>query len=285
LAVSEPGFAEREYNLRQAFPDHPHWFARWSDDSVAARACCASYLDVRYGPAPKQTLDLFPAVDATTTLLFIHGGFWRALDKSEHSFVAPPFVARGIGVAVANYDLCPAVSVGEIVGQCRQAVVWLCREGTRYGLATQRIAVAGHSAGGHLAAMLFATDWTAYGLDPRVIVSGIAISGVFDLSPLVDVSFNVDMRLDPVSARALSPSRLQPLIHAPMLLAAGGSETSEFIRQSNAQWEHWPQCRPRGARGPLFIAEHHHFSVLSELAQADSALTAAAIDLCLTSPA
>ena len=106
---------EREYNLRAAFPDHPQWFARWAADSAAARERLEANLNLRYGSAPGQTVDLFPSAGGRGTLLFIHGGYWRALDKRDHSFVAPPLVARGIGVAVINYDLCPQVSIAHIV--------------------------------------------------------------------------------------------------------------------------------------------------------------------------
>ena len=265
-------FVEREYNLRAAFPDHPFWFARWAEESATARAGLESRLDLRYGTGPKQTIDLFPAPNARGTLLFIHGGYWRALDKSDHSFVAPPLVARGIGVAVINYDLCPDVGIARIVAECREGLVWLRRESRRLGLATERLVVAGHSAGGHLTAMLVATDWTAYGLPTETITGGVALSGVFDLEPLVQVSFNADLKLDAASARALSPIHLRPYAPAPLLLAAGANETSEFIRQSWLLWEQWPECRPRGRHAPLFVPERHHFSVLSDLGDPESAL-------------
>src|SRR5215471_9407415 len=188
-------FVEREYNLRAAFPDHPQWFARWAKESADARARLDARLDLRYGSAPKQTLDLFPADNPRGALLFIHGGYWRALDKSEHSFVAPPLVAQGIGVAVINYDLCPDVGIARIVEECREAVAWLGREGTRHGVPAKRLVVGGHSAGGHLAAMVIAADGRAPDPQPPII-GGVAISGVFDLEPLVLVSFNADLRLD-----------------------------------------------------------------------------------------
>jgi len=265
-------FVEREYNLRAAFPDHPQWFSRWADDSEAARARLDGRLDLRYGSGPRQTMDLFPAENAHGALLFIHGGYWRALDKRDHSFVAPPFVAQGIGVAVVNYDLCPDISVSRIVDQVREAVVWLRREGARHGFPAERLVVSGHSAGGHLAAMLLATDWPARGLPSCPIAGGAAISGVFDLEPLVQVSMNVDLRLDAARARALSPIHLSPRIQAPLLLAAGELETSEFIRQSWLLWERWPECHPAGRQGPLFVPERHHFSVLTELGNAASSL-------------
>jgi arylformamidase len=272
MSASSAEFVEREYNLRAAFADHPQWFARWAADSAAARAVLEGHVDLRYGTGPKQTLDLFPAAAARATLLFIHGGYWRALDKSEHSFVAPPLIAQGIGVAVINYDLCPDVDIATIVAQCREAVVWLQREGPRWRLATERFIVAGHSAGGHLTAMLLATDWPTLGLRPGVVTGGVAISGVFDLEPLVQVSFNADLKLDATAARALSPIHLRPRIGVPLLIAAGADETSEFIRQSWLLWERWPECRPSGCRGPLFVSGRHHFSVLSDLADPASAL-------------
>jgi hypothetical protein len=103
---------------------------------------------------------------------FIHGGYWRALDKSQHSFVAGPPIDRGVSVAVMNYDLCPAVGIPDIVEECRQAVVWLARHGADHGMPMEPLVVAGHSAGGHLVAMLFATDWARYGLTPQVLAAG-----------------------------------------------------------------------------------------------------------------
>ena len=274
-------FVEREYNLRTAFPDHPQWFARWSAESASARSRLDSKLGLRYGSGPKQTLDLFPAESPRGALLFIHGGYWRALDKDDHSFVAPPFVAEGIGVAVINYDLCPDVSIAHIVEQCRQAVAWLWREGESHGVPVDRLFVAGHSAGGHLVAMLYTTDWRRYGVPIDAIRGGLSISGVFDLEPLIQVSFNADLKLDRGKARAMSPIHCTAQVHAPLLLAVGSGETSEFGRQSWLLWERWPQCRPAAARSPLFIAERHHFSVMSELGDRNSELTAAALDMLL----
>ena len=235
--------------------------------------------DVRYGEGPKQTVDLFPAERPRGALLFIHGGYWRALDKDDHSFIAPPFVAEGIGVAVVNYDLCPGVRIAHIAEQCRQAVDWLTREGESHGVPAQRLIVGGHSAGGHLTAMMFATDWKARGTSANAIVGGVSISGVFDLEPLVEVSFNSDLGLDLQSAREVSPIRLDPWVDAPLLLAAGADETSEFIRQSRCLWQSWPRCRPRTRDGPLFVPGKHHFSVLTEFADPQSELFAASMGI------
>ena len=274
-------FVEREYNLRQAFPDHPQWFARWSAESAAARSRLDSRLDVRYGSGPKQTLDLFPAESPRGVLLFIHGGYWRALDKDDHSFVAPAFVDQGVGVVVINYDLCPNVSIARIVEECRQAVAWLWREGRSQGVPVERLFIAGHSAGGHLVAMLYATDWRRYGVPVDAIRGGLSISGVFDLEPLIQVSFNADLKLNNGKARAMSPIHCTAEVRAPLLLAVGSGETSEFSRQSWLLWERWPECRPATAHSPLFIADRHHYSVMSELGDRKSELTAATLEMLL----
>jgi arylformamidase len=274
-------FVEREYNLRQAFPDHPQWFARWSAESAAARSRLDSRLDIRYGSGPKQTLDLFPAQSPRGVLLFIHGGYWRALDKDDHSFIAPAFVDRGVGVVVINYDLCPDVSIAHIVEECRQAVAWLWREGRSQGVPVERLFIAGHSAGGHLVAMLYATDWRRYGVPVDAIRGGLSISGVFDLEPLIQVSFNADLKLDSGKARAMSPIHCTAEVRAPLLLAVGSGETSEFSRQSWLLWERWPECRPATAHSPLFIADRHHYSVMSELSDRESELTAATLEMLL----
>jgi arylformamidase len=219
------------------------------------------------GSGPKQPSSL--SAEARAARCSLSGGYWRALDKSDHSFVVPPLVAEGIGVAVINYDLCPDVGIAQIVAECREAVAWLRREGARHGVPAARLIVSGHSAGGHLVAMLIATDRSVSG---PTIVGGVAISGVFDLEPLVNVSFNADLRLDAASARALSPIHLRPRKPVPLLLAAGEDETGEFIRQSRLLWERWPECRPAGRTGPLFVPSRHHFSVLSELGDPQSQL-------------
>jgi len=272
-------FVEREYNLRAAFPDHPAWLARWADESARARRQLVGELNLRYGSGPKQTIDLFPAVNARGTYFFIHGGYWRALDKDDYTLVAPALVAQGIGVALVNYDLCPDVSIARIVEQCREAVAWLRREGPRHHMPIEPLVIGGHSAGGHLTAILAATDWTARGLPATTMAAGVALSGVFDLEPLVQVSFNVDLKLDRSKAHALSPIHLSLPRPLPLLLAAGADETSEFIRQCWLLWERWPACHLPEAHGPLFVRDRHHFSVVSDLADPNSEIVTATLRL------
>jgi arylformamidase len=277
-ATYTPEFVERQYNNRAAVPDFADWFAQWRHASQQTRESLRCELDVRYGRGPNETMDIFPAEDARGLFVFIHGGYWRSLDKSDFSFVASHFVGQGIGVAVVNYDLCPAVSIETICEQIRRALLWLGTQGRHHSLAAERVVVGGHSAGGHLAAILFATDWDDTPLS-GCIRGGVSVSGVFDLEPLVQFSYNSDLGLTDESARAVSPARMRPLIGAPMVLCVGGDETEEFKRQSQLLWDAWPQCRPAGMLAPLVIPGRNHFSVVSDLAVSTSPLTAAALRL------
>jgi arylformamidase len=273
-------FVERGYNNRAAVPEFQTWFDRWAERSREVEAAHAPRMDVRYGPGPKETLDLYlPAGRPRGTLMFIHGGYWRALDKSDHGFVAPAFLAQGIAVANVNYDLCPAVSIADIVAQMARAVAFLGHEGGHLGLAPSPLVVAGHSAGGHLAAMLHAAPAASLGATTHPMRAAVSLSGVHDLEPLLLSSYNADLRLDAASARALSPVHLAPQAPGPLLLAVGADETSEFLRQTDLLWDAWAQARPRGATGPLRVPGRHHFDVVFDYANPESALTRATLEL------
>ena len=273
-------FVERGYNNRAAVPDHAGWFVRYEELSSAARDALQPVQDLRYGDGPKETLDLFvPATPSRGTLVFVHGGYWRALDKADFLFVATPFVQAGYAVAVINYDLCPAVTIATIVEECRRAIGWIVREGARHGANASRIVVSGHSAGGHLAAMLLATSASAWGLARHPVAGAVSLSGVHDLRPLVLFSFNVDFRLDDAEAARQSPILARPATDAPIVVAVGADETSEFVRQAQLLWDAWPANRPQGSAGPLLIPQRNHFSLVTDYADARSALTLATLAL------
>ena len=270
---------ERGYNNRAAVPEHPYWLAEFTARSQRAIEALQPMLDVRYGTGPKETLDLYrPNTPARGTLVFIHGGWWRALDKSDHGFVAPAFVAAGYAVALVNYDLCPEVPIATIVEQCRRALAFLAREGKALGAPAPRV-VGGHSAGGHLTAMMYATEWQALGIDGSPFVGGVSLSGVHDLEPLVLFSLNVDFRLDEATARRLSPIHHRPLGDAPLLCAVGAEETSEFRRQTRLLWDAWPANRPAAMPGPLEVPSRHHYNVVLDYCEPGSALTQATLAL------
>jgi len=211
------------------------------------------------------------------TYLYIHGGYWRALSKSDYSFVAGPMLDAGIAVAVIDYDLCPAVSIATIVDECRRAVAWVARDGAGRGAAGPLV-VGGSSAGGHLAAMMFATDWQPHGFDASPLAGGVTISGVHDLRPLVRFSFNTDLKLNADEAWRQSPVAYPPTTAAPLVIACGAEETTEFIRQSQLMWDAWPANR-RPLDGPLYVPGADHFTIQLDHARADSDITAATLAL------
>ena len=274
-----PEFVERGYNNRAAVPEHPQWFAKYAAWSLAARDRYQPARDLRYGENPLETLDLFaPAAKPRGTFVFLHGGYWRGFDKDDFAFVAGPFVEQGIAVANLNYDLCPAVSMGTIVDECRRALAWVVRDGPRHGTSAGNVVAGGHSAGGHLVAMMFATDWTAHGMAQAPLAAGVTLSGVHDLAPMVKFSLNADLKLDAAEAARLSPVTYGSRTHAPLLMACGANETSEFLRQTKLLWDAWPGNR-RPTEGPMFVPGTDHFSVVAQYADAASALTQATLAL------
>jgi arylformamidase len=278
-----PESVERGYNNRAAVPEHPKHLADYALRSKAAVAALRPELDLRYGPNPKETLDLFlPAGTPRGTLAFIHGGYWRALDKADFSFVAAPFVAQGYAVAVVNYDLCPSVTIATIVDECRRAFLWLAREAPRHGAPAAPLVVSGHSAGGHLVAMLFATDWRAHGLEAPPFVAGVTLSGVHDLEPLVLSTMNEDLRLDAGEARRMSPVHHAATSRAPLYVAVGADETSEFLRQSQLIHDAWPDNRPAGMTAPRFIPNRNPWTVVVDCGDPAGGLARATLALFAT---
>jgi len=275
-----PAWYDAQYNNRALVPEHGEIFARWAADSARTRATREVRLDLRYGDGPNETLDVFPAArPGAPVLVFIHGGYWRSLDKADSSFVADALVDAGATVVVPNYALCPSVGIDDIALQCARAVAWTWRHAEEHRGDRRRIVVAGHSAGGHLAAMLLATPARAWGLDRHPVAGAASISGVHDLRPLTLFSFNVDFRLDDAEAARMSPILVQPATDAPIVVAVGADETSEFLRQAGLLWEAWPANRPRGACGPMLVPDRNHFSVIADYADAQSALTRATLAL------
>lgn len=274
-----PEAVERGYNNREAVPDHPRFLAEGAQRSKEARDTFRPVRELRYGPNAGEVLDLFlPSGPARGTLLFIHGGYWRAQSKDDYSFVVPPMLAQDIACAIIDYDLVPKVSVGTIVEECRRALLWVAHEGAQHGANPDNVVVAGHSVGGHLAAMMVATDWAAAGFERPPLTGALSLSGVHDLTPLLHFSYNVEIGLDAVQAAALSPAFMPPRSDVPLHVACGGAETSEFLRQAKLMCDAWPRhCRPAG--GPQVIPGKHHFDVVLEHAHADSSLTRATLDL------
>ena len=254
---------EAEYNNRVLVPDHPAIFERWRRDSASFRDSTPCTLDIAYGTEPRHKLDIFHATNPRGTVVFIHGGYWRSLDKSYFSFVARRFVDAGLSVAMINYRLCPSVSISDVVEDCRQALAWIIANGTTHNFPVDRIALTGHSAGGHLVAMLYATDWQQRQCDSSCIIGGMALSGVYDLAPLRQCSMNADLHIDDFTARAASPIELEPTLTVPLHLAVGAEESEAFLSQSRQLAARWPQI----CDNPEEVASANHFTVVDFFAQ------------------
>jgi arylformamidase len=253
-------------------PDHPQYFARWAEESERVRRSVRCYLDVPFGTHAMEKMDIFQPNGASRALLmFIHGGYWRALDKKDHSFVAAELVKHGVTVAVPNYALCPSVTIEDIVRQMLQAAAWLYRNGGNFGAPYGRVHVAGHSAGGHLTAMMLAAVWPSFARDlpKKVVTGGLAISGVYDLRDIVNVpSVNDDVRMNAAQAWKWSPLSLPPATDAPLYLAAGGKELPPFLDQNRAFGQHWKKVLAQDVPCP----DDNHFSILEKLRDPSSGL-------------
>jgi arylformamidase len=265
MVQHDAAWFEAQYNNRARVTDAPEILVRWAQASELARSRMTCVLDVAYGDDPGETLDVFPARQSgAPVLVYIHGGYWRALDKSEHSFVAPAFVQSGAMVVVPNYALCPAVTIEAIALQTAQALAWVWRHAAKYGGDPSRIHVIGHSAGGHLAAMLLCCRWktVAPDLPGRLLAGAMSLSGVFDLAPLRHAPFlQADLALDPAAVRRLSPAGF-PRPRGPLLALVGADESAEFLRQNQLLRDRWgaaavPVCQA--------LPGHNHFTVLQDL--------------------
>jgi arylformamidase len=258
---------EAEFALRKRHPERETIYDDHQRRSALVRAGGRCLLDQRYGTGARCLLDIFPAGERAPILFFIHGGYWRALDKSYVSFMAEPFRDAGLTVVMPGYDLVPTVRVSDIVGQIRMAFNWIVKR-----MAPERVVVAGHSAGGQLAAML-ALDQAARGGGPIVGLAG--VSGVFDLRPLLRTSINIDLMLSTQQAAEASPMlRLKALpakaALVPLLGIVGGDETQGFKLWTADFVAAW---RERGAPAKLAeIVGRNHFTILDALAEPDGDL-------------
>jgi arylformamidase len=272
-------YYDSQYNARAMIPDHPQIFERGAKRSKDARASRHCHLDIPYGKSPAEKLDLFPADGRSEALLvFIHGGYWRSRDKSDFSYLAPEFNRRGVTLALPNYGLCPQVGIEDIVKQNLLAIAWLWHYAARYGVNPGRMYVAGHSAGGHLTAMMLAARWTTYmpELPYNLVKGGLAISGIYDLEPLVHAPFvNQDLKLDQALARRLSPVSIPPATTAPLYTAVGGEESEEFKRQNALIARAWRYA----FAGDIPMPGCNHLTVLEQLASPDSALFKGAMEM------
>ena len=270
---------EAEYNNRARVPELPQILERWIKASADYRDATArsgrAELGLAYGNSDRQFVDIFNVSDERAPVaLFIHGGFWRLHEPRQFSFMARGLNAHGVAVAIAGFDLCPRVTIAQIVEQIRATCLFLWK---RRG---KRVMIFGHSAGGHAAAAMLATDWPALhpGAPADLVPAGYSISGLFDLAPLIGIPMNADLRLDEKSARAVSPVFWPAPSGRVLDSVVGGIESNEFLRQARLIIDGW---QPAGVQmRHEAVPGKNHFTVLELASEPDSAMTARLAELC-----
>lgn len=293
---------DAQYNNRGLVPDYAQYLTRWTDDSAALRARLTAQgagqgtgqgtaqgakIDLAYGESGKEKLDVFPAPPGPggkkpPVLAFLHGGYWRLLDKSDFSYPAQAYVSAGITYVSVNYGLTPAVTLDEIVRQSRAALAWLYRNSNIHGGDPDRLYVSGHSAGGQLAPIVLGTDWASQGLPGKMVKGAVAISGIYDLEPMRLSYLNEGMNLDAASVERNSPIRQVPPRTrrvGPLVLCVGGDESPEFLRQQADYAAVW--AKSQAPARIVGAAGRNHFSVMDWMGEAGSPLFRACRDLAL----
>lgn len=276
----DPAWLEAQYNCRARVPGHVRHFERWAAASTLVRAQGRPHLDIAYGPGDGETLDIFPAATpGAPVIVFIHGGYWRSLDKSDFSFLAPAFNAAGATLVLPNYALCPAVGIEHIALQLTRAVAWVWRHAAEHGADASRLALVGHSAGGHLATLLLSCRWkeVAADLPAQPLAGALSVSGLYDLEPLRHVaSLQADLQLTPAAVRRLSPAFFPRPKSGRLYAVVGLDESDEFVRQNALIRDVWgptavPVCET--------LPGADHYSVLEGLADPESRLHGLALRL------
>ncbi len=272
-ASYDRAWLDSQYNNRLHVPNYQDYLDRWEKQSRETEKALPVFKDIPYGDWPRERLDIYPATTpGAKTLVFVHGGYWQMLDKALFHFLAGSFRAKGITTVFLTYPLAPAFSMNQMVSSCRKAVQWLAHHVSDYGGDPDHLYVAGHSAGGHLAAMLVATDWILFhpGIPANVLKGACFVSGLFDLEPIQRSYLNAVLGMDEEMAVRNSPVKLEPLAACPMIIAVGEKETTAFHEQSRWLYEAWKE---KGRETQyLTVPGMNHFSVVEAIGEPSSRL-------------
>lgn len=273
----------RQYDIEATNPDFESVLHRYVVESAAAAARCDALLDQSYGDDPLQKIDFYRPRNAIRdrrlpVMLYLHGGYWRAGDKSGRAFPAPVFTQSGVIWASVNYRLAPSATMDQIVDDARSAVAWVYRNALAIGADRDRLFVSGGSAGGHLTAMTLCDGWhDSYGVPSNVIKGAAAASGLYDLTPFVHTAQKDFLRLDPEAAHRNSPLFHVPESGPPLVIAWGGKETDEFERQSQSFADAYAETGSPVTR--LHLEQEDHFTLMGQMSRLDSPLTQAKLIL------
>lgn len=262
---------ETQYNPRKAVFNVEQYQQRAAELSAAARRAHKATYDIRYGVGKLSTLDVFPASRANAPLhVFLHGGYWRGRDKGDYSYVADALVPLGFTTVLMNYDLCPSASLPEIVAQVRQGLVWIQAHATKLGGDPETLTLSGHSAGAHLIAAALAVDAPAALLPQILPKAAILVSGIYELEPVLSITVNDQICLQPDQVDAMSPMRHPPVPSVSLSVVVGGNETDSWIAQSKSFAE---VCRKHGsACSYQVLGGHDHYSIMTLLETPESPL-------------
>ena len=271
---------DAQYNNRAMVPEYVKMYEAWEPLSAEVFADFSSHQNIAYGTSPRETLDIISPKgrEPHPALLYIHGGYWMSRTKGDQTFLARAYAEAGIAFVLLEYDLIPEVRMSDIVHQCRGAVTWVHAHAGDYGIDPDQIFISGHSAGGHLTAILAATNWQTFSGAPEdLIKGGIALSGIYDLTPVQHSYMQETLALTDEELANYSPQFFETAPSIPLIVAPGSAESDAFRHQSanlvnawNAKGANCEYMEPAGC---------NHFSILAEFANPDSTLTQASIQL------
>lgn len=269
-----PEEMEYQYNPRESVPEYPELAKVRAAQAQQVRAAAKSWLNVSYGNSPRERLDIYAAdKPGGPVLVYIHGGYWRSGSKEDNCNFVPTFTKRGATVVLVEYDLCPQVTVTDIVRQTRSSIAWVAKNIMRYSGDPARLYVSGHSAGGHLTAMALAHDWTKEGLAPDCIKGAVATSGVFDLDMVMKISVQEQVRMTADLAKLNSPFINPPNVKCPLVVAVGGAEPKGWQQMSE---DYFNYCKAQGMTADyLMVAGANHYTMSEKLLDESNPLTQA----------
>ena len=264
---------DQQYNNRLNAPDHEIHLKRWESLSREVEKKYSVIKDIKYGKDSHEKLTIFPSQQPNAkTLVFIHGGYWYKHVASDFYLIAEAFRLYGFTTVLIDYPLMPEYSMNQLVDSCRKAISWVNQNITQYNGNPDQVYVAGHSAGGHLATMMMATNWTQFNpnLTDDVIKGVCAISGLYNLVPIQLCNVNEILKMDKESALLNSPVRLLPKTLCPLVLAVGAEETAEYLSQSRQLSDRW--TKQDSSIELIEIAGLNHFSILETMLKPSSTL-------------